>query len=370
MDTRASHPRLTVFCLAALFAAAACGGSPPPPVWTPGPDLPVPVTNNAVVGVETAGGSVVFSLLGLDSTKAWDGVQNWAFSWRVGSDRWDPIAEVPGPGRLAATAQAWRGRVFLFGGYTVSEDGSEVSVPNLDIYDPGTGGWTAGAPIPVPVDDAVSGIWRDSLMVLVSGWHDGDNVAEVQLYDPRSDSWTSATPIPGAPVFGHSGAVAGDAIVYVDGARVTSGRPRFVVDTASWVGRFSTSGQDVHWERLALHPGPPLYRAAAVGWGDWVIFAGGTDNPYNYSGVGYDGRPAEPRDGVFGFHVPTGGWQGGAPLPEASMDHRALALTEHHVVLVGGMGAGQRVRTTVWVAERERLLRELAREDPRSPGKR
>ena len=131
----------------------------------------------------------VFSFLGLDSTRRWNGVVDWAFRWDLGSDRWRTVAPVPGRGRLAATAQAVRGRIYLFGGYTVAEDGSEKSLPNVDVYDPATDRWSAGAPIPVPVDDAVSGVWRDSLVFLVSGWHDRDNVADVQIYDPAADRW-------------------------------------------------------------------------------------------------------------------------------------------------------------------------------------
>ena len=340
-----------------VFVAFLTGCAAPAsgPVWANGPDLPMAVANNAVAGAVTAQGPTVFSFMGIDSTKAWDGVRDWAFSWTLGDPAWRTLAPVPGPGRLAATAQGWRGRVFLFGGYTVAEDGSERSLPTVDIYDPATDQWTVGAPIPRPVDDAVSGLWGDSLIVLVSGWHDGDNVRDVQVYDPARDSWRASTPIPGAPVFGHTGAVAGDLVVYVDGARVRAASPRFVVDTASWLGRLAPEGA-IAWEAASPHPGPPLYRAAAVGLEDWVLFAGGTDNPYNYDGIGYDGRPAQPRSQVFAYHLPSASWRLGQSLPRAMMDHRGLVDVGTHILLVGGMEEGQRVSRRVFVADRTALL--------------
>lgn len=330
------------------------------PVWFTGPKLPRPVANNAVVGIGVAGEAQVYSFLGIDESKQWDGVVSWAFRWVMGNDAWEELPPVPGPGRLAATAEAWGGKVYLFGGYTVAADGSEASVPNVDVFDPATDSWSVAAPMPVPVDDAVSGVWKDSLIVLVSGWHDTDNVSDVQMYDPRSDSWSTATPIPGAPVFGHAGKVVGDRIVYLGGANTRGERPRYQIEPSSWMGELDPLAPDsIAWTALDTHPDPPRYRAASVSVGEWAVFAGGTDNPYNYNGLGYDGAPANPTPSVFAFHVPTARWVVGPPLSEARMDHRALALAGDHVVLVGGMDDEQAVRPEVFVMPTASLVREL-----------
>jgi hypothetical protein len=100
--------------------------------------------------------------------------------------------------------------VYLFGGYTVDSAGAERSVPGLDVWDPGANRWSAAAPMPLPVDDAVSAVWRDSLVYLVSGWHDTDNTTRVQIYDPAIDRWRDATPIPGPGVLGHAGGLVGN----------------------------------------------------------------------------------------------------------------------------------------------------------------
>lgn len=306
------------------------------------PPLPVPVANNAVAATETADGWTLFSFLGIDSTRRRDGITTAAFRWTVGDASWRPIGPVPGEPRLAATAQAVGGRIYLFGGYTVAEDGSERSVPDVFVYHPVGDRWSRAAPMPTAVDDAVSGVWRDSLIFLVSGWHDTDNVSLVQIYDPTADEWRKATPIPGPPVFGHAGGISGDAIVYIDGARVDRDPRRFALETSSWLGQIDPAEPArIAWRRLPDHPGPGLYRAAAVGTERFVMFGGGTDNPYNYDGNGYDGVPSEPRFGVFAWDVGREIWRELAPLEVPTMDHRGLVEAAGHVYAIGGMGPGR-----------------------------
>jgi hypothetical protein len=328
------------------------------PVWTAGPPLPAAVSNNAVAAAATPDGVSVFSFLGMDSTKVWSGATTAAYRWDVGSGNgWRELAPLPGPGRLAATAQAMAGKVYVIGGYTVAEDGAERSVPTLDIFDPVAESWSRGADIPVPTDDAVSGVWRDSLIALVSGWHDRGNVADVQWYDPAEDVWSPASPIQGTPVFGHTGTVAGDRIVYVDGAQVVEGTPRFVPDTASWQGTVDRAEPArVQWSRVVQHPGPVLYRAAGAVVDEVALFLGGSSNPYNFNGIGYNGVPSEPLHQVLAFW-PSGTWTTLEPPPVATMDHRQLGVAGGQVFLVGGMESGRRVSDGVWYADAEQLLR-------------
>jgi len=339
---------LLVGVAAALQAASA---------WAPGTPLPEPRANLTTAAVSVDGRWSLVAALGLEAGRTWRDVTASAFLYDPAAGRWRKLPDVPGPGRLAGTARAWRGKLFIYGGYTVAEDGSERSVPNVDVLDVRAAAWTRAADIPVPTDDAVSGLWRDSLVYLVSGWHDRDNVRDVQVHDLSADRWLGATPIPGPPVFGHAGAVARDVIVYIDGVRVDRDPRRFVLEASSWRGDIDpTDPTRVTWRRIADHPGPPLYRAAAGAWGDWVIFAGGTDNPYNYSGVGYDTRPAEPRTGVFAYNVRTGEWRELEPLPVAVMDHRGLVIAGDRAYLIGGMEAGQTVTRLVQVADLRVLL--------------
>lgn len=344
---------MTVFSLAVASAVLQGVAS----AWTEGPPLPHPIANNAVAVTMVAGEPTVFSFMGLDSTRAWDGVTSGAFSWRVGSLAWRELPAVPGQGRLAGTAQGHGGKVYVIGGYTLAEDGSEKSTPNVDIYHAGLRTWTSGMAMPVPSDDAVSGLWQDSLIYVVSGWHNTDNVSDVQIYDPSTDQWGAATPIPGPSVFGHAGAIARNTIVYLDGVRTRAETPRYLMEASSWRGDIDPDDPlHIEWSRLPPHPGPPLYRAAAGSVGPWVIFAGGTDNPYNYNGIGYDGEPSVPRELVFGFNVETGEWRRFGRLAVATMDHRGLVMAGDALIIVGGMEAAQRVSDRVTITTLVDLL--------------
>lgn len=368
----------TIACLSLALAIllAGCGRSDEteqPPregaeavvteVWQSAPPLPQPITNNAVAAVEVGDRVSVFTFLGLDSTKIWSGVTNVAYRWDVGDDAWREIPPVPGPGRLASTAQVVDGLIYVIGGYTVAEDGGERSLPDVAIYDPAIDAWSRGADIPVPTDDAVAGVLAGDRIVLVSGWHDTDNIRDVQIYHPASDSWSSGTPIPGAPVFGHTGAVVENRVVYSDGAAVVDARPRFQIDTASWVGTINGAAsnadpvdQSVTWAPATPHPGPPLYRAAGGSLGSYALFVGGTDNPYNYTGIGYDGEPAQPLRQILAYAPAIDVWDELSPLPIGTMDHRNAPVAGGMIFVVGGMLAGQVVSDRVFWADVVQLL--------------
>ena len=355
--------RLVVAALAAGAAGCAADGedgaattTTESPVWLAGPSLPQPLANNAVAAVTIDGVTSVYTFAGIDSTKAWSGVTNVAYRMTVGGEGWEQIEPVPGPGRLAATAQVVDDLIYVFGGYTVAEDGSEKSLPDVAIYDPTTGSWSRGADIPVPTDDAVAGVWQDDRVVLVSGWHDTGNIRDVQIYHPASDSWTVGAPIVGAPVFGHTGAVVGNRVVYTGGAAVVDAIPRFQIDTTSWIGVLSGDDSGPAWREPAAKPGRPLYRAAGGTLGELALFLGGTDNPYNYTGVGYDRVPAEPIHQLLTYAPETDAWGYLEPPPEATMDHRNIGVADDHLVLVGGMVSGQRVSDRVWFTTADRLL--------------
>jgi ketosteroid isomerase-like protein len=312
--------------------------------------LPSPVSNNAVAVGLVRGEPWVVSMLGIDSTRAATGITATASLWTASSNAWRPLPPVPGGvGRLAATAQIVRGRVYLFGGYTVDPlSARERSLPQLDIYDPETSQWRGGAPIPVPVDDAISGVYRDSLIYLVSGWSDTNSVATVQFYDVVGDRWSMATRFPGTPVFGHAGTVAGNTIVLVDGAAKSRGAVRYAPVRQSWIGVIDPADPTrIAWRRGPARAGPALYRAASATCGTHVVIAGGTDNPYNFNGIGYDTRIASPSAAWWAFDTVRSAW---TRLPDGAvgtMDHRNLARVGGELWVVGGMRAGPRVSDQV-----------------------
>ena len=132
-----------------------------------------PVSNNAVTLVSTGEGVYVYSFLGLGKGKTWQDISSGATVLGPNAESWRKLADVPGDaGRLAASAVTVGMSAWVFGGYTVSEDGSEESTPGVYKLSPGTSNLDRVSDMPVPVEDSVALVHQDRYVYLVSGWHD------------------------------------------------------------------------------------------------------------------------------------------------------------------------------------------------------
>ena len=104
----------------------------------------------------------------------------------------------------------------------------------------------------------------------------------------------------------------------------------------------------IDWRPVEPHPGQARYRMAAGGDDQGrVFFAGGSVNPYNFNGIGYDGEPAEPDAGVFSYDFEAAAWKCHGSLPVASMDHRGLPWLDGWFYIIGGMRSAQQVSAEV-----------------------
>jgi N-acetylneuraminic acid mutarotase len=316
--------------------------------WEDAAPMPVKIANNTIASITLNDTSFVYTFMGIDSTKKWDGITRQAFRLNTVTYVWTKIAPVPkydvpgSEGRLAASSQSFNGKIYIFGGYHVASNGGEFTSPNVDIYDPVTNSYTRGADIPVKVDDMVSGVWKDSLIYLVSGWSTNKNVNNVQVYNPKKDSWQQATAITGPKLFGHAGSIVGDTLVYIDGVRIN--RNDFVISGSSYMGVINPENPlEISWTKLATHPGKAVYRAAAGSYGHRVVFSGGSNNPYNINGIGYNGKASKPENNTFGFNTKTQEWEIYSTNSFATMDHHDLAVFSEKIFLAGGMESGQKV---------------------------
>jgi N-acetylneuraminic acid mutarotase len=317
--------------------------------------LPEPVTNNAVALLPDEQGFQLYSALGLESGKKEGDTSSKAFHYSSQTGHWELLQSVPGSaGRLAASAAAVAGHAYVFGGYTVAQDGSEKSTTSVYRLEREAGQWQRFTDMPVPVEDAVLLVYLDRYVYLVSGWHDLGNVNLVQVLDTSNGEWSQATPYPGAPVFGHSGGIAGNRFIICDGVRIgytDDGSPRqFLPAAECWQGTISADNyRRVDWHPVDPHPGKPRYRMAAGGDGQGrVFFAGGAVNPYNFNGIGYNGVPSEPEAGVFSYNFEAAAWECHGSLPVATMDHRGLPRHDSWFYIIGGMRSAQRVSAGVF----------------------
>ena len=324
------------------------------------PDLPVAVANNAVSSVTVGTTDYLVSFAGIGGGLSYRDTHAKTFVFSSASNTWSERAPVPGDvGRLAATAETVGNLVYVFGGYTVAEDETEVSTPWVHSFDPVTGKFVELSPMPIPVDDAVSVVYQDRYVYLISGWHDYGNANLVQRFDIQTNRWTQATPIPGTPVFGHAGGIVGSTIVYCDGVAVFTHPDRartFGASNECWMGTIDAEdSRRIDWRPIEPHPGLSRYRMAASGVADRnaVLFVGGGDNPYNYDGVGYDGQPTSPVEGGMLLDLESKSWREVRIDSAPSMDHRGLVRFRNGWVTIGGIGSTQNVLASVnWYALR------------------
>jgi N-acetylneuraminic acid mutarotase len=338
---------LLFFLLVALLFAV------PLPKFEP---LPTPLSNNAVAEVKSRGSLLLYSFMGIGPKKTWDAITSAGYYLDIDTGKWSLTRPVPGTaGRIAAVAAGARDHLFLFGGYAVDAQGGEITVPDVNVYEPLRDLWFRGADIPVPVDDSVAGVYHDRFIYLISGWSKTDAIRSVQIYDAEKNNWLQGTPIPGTPVFGHAGGLVGDTIVYVDGAHKnpSADPPKYVASDECWMGKIDHHDPTkILWTKLTNHPGNARYRIATGSSekDQMIYFSGGSDNPYNFNGIGYDGRPSEPSPVTFAFNARTAKWETlSQNTPNPTMDHRGLLVIPEGLVIVGGMEKGQQVTARVSV---------------------
>jgi len=318
------------------------------------PQLPEAVSNNAVASLTVKGVKYLVSFAGIDKGLSHKNIHARTFVFNGSTNSWTEQSAVPGKdGRLAATAVSVGELAYVFGGYTVAEDGTEISTPWVHSFNPVTSKFTELSHMPIPVDDAVAVVFEDRYIYLISGWHDLGNVNLVQRYDTELDIWVQATPIPGSSLFGHAGGIVGKKIVYCDGVLVKANpdkRRSFEASNECYIGTIdSEDKRRIDWRPIESHPGLPRYRMAATGVESLnsILFIGGSENPYNFNGMGYNRQPSEPKTGALLFNVETLEWQNFRQNKSPTMDHRGLVEFKNGWVTIGGMLAKQEVSNGV-----------------------
>jgi N-acetylneuraminic acid mutarotase len=305
------------------------------------PPMPIAVSDNAVATLKN--GIEVYSLMGVGTKKTWDDITNKMYVLRFKSGKWIESRPVPGvAGRLGASAVGARGQVFVFGGYVVDGQGNEMTVADVNSFVPDEHRWYRAEDIPVPVDNAVIGVNHDRYIYLVGGRSKSGPVQNVQVYDAEKNTWSQATPLPGTPVYGHAGGLADDAIVYVDGAKKNPAGGNSDVDSNEcWMGKIDHKDPNkIEWSKLPPHPGPGRFGIVA-GSGERehrILFSGGTANPHNFKGLGYDGKLSEISPVTFAFEVHGARW---ATIAEDTFDvrtdGRGILSTPLGPLILGGM---------------------------------
>lgn len=321
------------------------------------PNLPEPVTNNAVAAIVGDDGDIwAYSFSGLDSSKTYSGIHKKCFRLNVSNPAlgWELLPDLPdGPGRIAAAASVVKDKIYIIGGYEVLPDGSERSLEQVHIFDHESGQFLSnGAPIPVPIDDQVQSVWRDSLIYVITGWSNTGNVPNVQIYNPAEDTWTIGTPVPNNSqykAFGASGIIAHDTIWYAGGA---AGSTFFAANYLRRGVINTDNPTEISWFVIADSRAVG-YRSAVARLKGTPYWYGGSKKTYNYDGIAYDGSgPVEPKTENYGYEQGRGWFDFsfyGDTIPV--MDSRGFAFLSiediqtglDNIISLGGMQEQQRV---------------------------
>lgn len=307
-------------------------------------NMPKRVTNNAIVGATVNGVPYVYSFGGLDSTKLFSGITLNSFRYNTQTDAWSQIGNLPDTlGKIASAASAVKNKIYIIGGYHVLSNGNEISSNKVHVYSPENNAFeTDAVNIPIPIDDHVQSVWRDSLIYVITGWSNTTNVPNVQIFNPATNNWLSGTSVPNNTIyktFGAAGVIIGDTIYYYGGA---STAVNFPAQNKLRMGIISpTNPINITWSSPSFYQ--TEYRCAATSdsMGN-VYFLGGSAVSYNYNGIAYNGNGGvNPNLNYFYFNKsnPVSWNILSAQLP---MDLRGIAnISATTKFIVGGMEPGQ-----------------------------
>lgn len=320
--------------------------------WLDLPPMPVRVSNNAVASAFDGNSTCVYSFGGIDSTKAYSGIHRKSFKYHVGTQHWQQIPDLPDTlGKIASAASVVKNKIYIIGGYHVFQNGNETSSNKVHIFNPLSNQFEAdGANIPVPIDDHVQVVWRDSLIFVVTGWSNTGNVADVQIYNPALNTWTSGTPVPNSTLykaFGASGVIIGDTIYYNGGVKTGS---EFVATPFLRKGIINPfDPTQISWFQETNNPGASEYRSAAASFQQHLFWIGGAGTAYNYDGIAYNGTGGvQALNRILAYDASTEQWTENNNQPVSVMDLRGIAqVSSNSWIIAGGMTTNQTVSNYV-----------------------
>ncbi len=332
--------------------------------WTELSNMPKRVSNNAVVEGFVGNNAYVYSFSGIDSTKTQGGINLGSYKYDVQNDEWETIPALPDTmGKIAVGASYVNGKIYIIGGYHVLANGGEVSSNKVHVYNPSTDAYESDVtPIPVPIDDQVQCVWRDSLIYVITGWSNTGNKPDVQIYNPYTDNWLVGTNVPNSSYytsFGASGTIIGDTIIYNGGV---SGSFSFSSKNYTRIGIINPSDPtQITWSLISDNPGAAGYRMACSHYENRAFWIGGAGVAYNYDGLAYsNGAGVEPLERILQFKNDTYLYDEGLGTPFGIMDLRGVArISETEWIICGGMESGQTVTNRTFKIEIDPIVAEV-----------
>lgn len=115
------------------------------------------------------------------------------------------------------------GRVLVAGGFQVS-GGSATAVAGAELYDPGSGAWTAAGSLSVARAGHTATALPNGKVLVVGGQNQGGALATAELYDPATNHWSAAGQLQTAR-YAHAAVLLTGGKVLVVGGRASTSAP-------------------------------------------------------------------------------------------------------------------------------------------------
>jgi N-acetylneuraminic acid mutarotase len=162
--------------------------------WSRGPDLPAPRGAGAAALV----GRSIHFFGGLDNTRGADKADHWALDLDNQAAGWVRKASLL-RARNHLSAASVNGQLYAIGGQ-LDEEEKQVSLTNVERYDPATNTWTRVASLPGPRSHTTSGTFVHKGRIIVVGGETGFEKVrrEIFSYDPAANKWTQIGLLPSA----------------------------------------------------------------------------------------------------------------------------------------------------------------------------
>ena len=314
--------------------------------------LPESVSNNAQCEGFINNVPYLYSFGGIDSTKTSAGIHLRSFRYDIQANTAMQLPDLPDTmGKIAAAANRIGDTIYITGGYHVLPNGNELSSNKMHRFNIATNSFmTDGPDIPEATDDHVQVVWRDSLLILITGWKNTTNIPDVQIYNPSTNQWSVGTPIPNNNIyrsFGASGSILGDTIYYFGGARSDFG---FNIQNSVRRGVIDPNDPtQIEWSYIIIDPTINGYRMSSVTVGETIHWIGGSNVTYNFDGIAYNGSggvPTSNRDLYTNAGLLI--WQSDF-VNELPMDLRGIAdINDSIKYIAGGMINPQMVTNKVY----------------------
>ncbi|HYV16382.1 MAG TPA: kelch repeat-containing protein [Conexibacter sp.] len=251
-----------------------------------------------------------------------------ALAYDPASNTWSGVASMPHAHGFQQQLTLKDGRVLVIGGYRTSSDkSSDKADDQIELYNPATGLWSSGAPMPVPLANGTATLLADG-RVLVAGGSSGYTARNLGFtYDPATNGWTNAGSFTDARRFQTATLLPNGKVLIAGGTG--SGVSGPLLRSASLFDP-ATNG----WTDTAPMATARFNATATLLPNGKVLVAGG------YDGAGGAFASAELYD------VATNSWSPAAPMSTARAGHAATLLADGRVLVAGGWRTGDTTKPT------------------------